>query len=78
MTKQELLSFLQEATKTEESAIPLYVKHIDSTLFLSGFGEDAQEQIRQILNQLHRGSTRHSKIYRRLIDTVEKEDKDVY
>jgi len=78
MTKQELLSSLQEAMKTEESAIPLYTRHIDSTLFLSGFDEDAQERIRQILNRLRREAMEHGEIYKRLIDTVEKEEKDVY
>ena len=78
MTKQKLLNSMQEALKTEESAIPLYTKHIGSTLFLSGFGEDAQKQIRQILNRLRRESMEHGEIYKRLIDTVEKEEKDVY
>lgn len=78
MTKQELLNLLQEAVKTEESAIPLYTKHISSTLFLSGFDEGAKERIRQILEKLYRESTGHSKIYKKLIDRIQGENQDVY
>lgn len=78
MTKNELLEALQEALKTEESAMPLYTKHIDSTLFLSGFDLAEQEQIGRILHTLNVESTHHGMALQLLINKIKSEDKDVY
>lgn len=78
MTKQQLLDSLQEALKTEESTIPLYIKHINSTLFLSSFEDEAQKRIKQILDKLHRESTGHSKIYKKMIGRIEGDERNVY
>lgn len=78
MTKQELLNALEEGLRTEESALPIYTKHIDSTLFLSGFTPEQQDRIRQILNRLSTESTGHARIYQNLIEKITSENKDVY
>jgi hypothetical protein len=78
MTKNELLEALQEALKTEESAMPLYTRHIESTLFLSDFNADEQKQIGQILHVLNAESSRHRESLLQLISKVESEDKNVY
>lgn len=78
MTKQELLKLLKETLNTEESAMPLYTRHIDSTLFLSGFDSGEQKHISRILNTLNAESTDHGIALRQLINKIESEDKDVY
>lgn len=78
ITKEALVGLLEEAYKTEESAIPLYTKHIGSTLFLSGLEEEKQQRIRQILNRLECESENHSRKFQYLINQVKKRAKDVY
>jgi hypothetical protein len=77
-TKQEFLDFLNEALKTEESYLPLYTRHISSTLFLSGFEQEQKDRIRRILMTLHKESTEHAETFKRRIQTVEAGDKNVY
>lgn len=78
MTKERLLSLLDESLKAEESALPLYTKHISSTLFLSGFEAAAKDRIAQILGILQEETSKHYKALRYLIEKVQNEDKDVY
>ena len=78
ITKEKLMDSLNEALKTEESAIPLYSKHIGSTLFFSPFEEDKRKRIEQILNILTHDSQRHARVIEDLIDKLKNEDKDVY
>jgi len=40
MTKEKLLNLLDESLKAEEIALPLYTRHLSSTLFLSDFDTD--------------------------------------
>ena len=78
MTKERLLNLLGESLKAEEIALPLYTRHIGSTLFLSGFEAAKQDRIIQILGILHDESDEHRQTLQRLIDKVQNEDKDVY
>jgi len=78
MTKQELLKSLQHALNTEESAMPLYTRHINSTLFLSGFDHDAQKRMSEILHTLNIESTHHGMALQSLINKIQSEDKDAY
>ncbi|MFA5238427.1 MAG: hypothetical protein WC476_01790 [Phycisphaerae bacterium] len=78
ITKEKLLDSVKTASKTEESAIPLYTEHINSALFLSGFEEDKKQRIQKILQRLNKDSNRHAKTLRQLIRQIESEDKDVY
>lgn len=78
MTKERLLNLLGESLKAEEIALPLYTRHISSTLFLSGFEAAKQDRIIQILGILHDESNEHYRTLQWLIDKVRNEDKDVY
>ncbi|MDD5326232.1 MAG: hypothetical protein PHY02_00265 [Phycisphaerae bacterium] len=78
ITKEKLLDSVKMASKTEESALPLYTEHINSVLFLSGFGEDKKRRIQRILQKLNNDSSRHAETLRQLIRQIESEDKDVY
>lgn len=78
MNKDELISMLEEGIKIEESLIPLYAKHISSTLFLSEYPEKKREEIKTVLNSLENDSEAHKNIYMRLLEKTKGEDKDVY
>jgi hypothetical protein len=78
MTKERLLNLLDESLKAEESALPLYTKHISSTLFLSGFEAAEKERIAQILGILEEETSKHYKALQHLIEKIRNEDKDVY
>lgn len=76
--KQKTLEFLEECLRLEESVIPLYSRHIDNTLFLSGFDKAEREKISRILNKLRSDSMRHRKIFAGLVKKIKGSDKDVY
>ena len=77
-TKQELVNLLEEGLKTEEAVIPLYAKHINSTMFFAPFDEKATEKIKQILNTLKDQSQEHARIYAQLVAKIKSEDENVY
>ncbi|MDD5064103.1 MAG: hypothetical protein PHQ35_05005 [Phycisphaerae bacterium] len=78
MTKEKLLNLLGESLKAEESALPLYTKHLSSTLFLSNFDADEQQHVKRILQTLENESKGHYHTLRCLIDKIKEEKKDVY
>lgn len=78
MTKEELLAMLQRGLDEEEKAIPLYTKHLGTTLFLSSFKPESQVKIKELLMLLKRESESHAKIYDGLLAAVEGAQQDVY
>jgi rubrerythrin len=76
--KEDLLASLKESLNTEERAIPIYTRHLNSTLFLSGFSKDLQEKIKNTLLTLKSESQRHEQIFKALIERLERSQKDVY
>jgi len=78
ITKEKLVDELEEALNTEESAVPLYAKHISSTLFLSGFTDKSCSRIKEILSELASDSDRHTHMFEQLIEHVKSGGKDVY
>ncbi|MBN1787662.1 MAG: hypothetical protein JW806_04640 [Sedimentisphaerales bacterium] len=78
MTKEKLINLLEEAAKTEESALPLYTRHLSSTLFLSDFDTNEQQRISQILQILENESKGHQRTLLSLIDKIKEDNKDVY
>jgi thiamine phosphate synthase YjbQ (UPF0047 family) len=78
MTKEKLLNLLNESVKVEESALPLYTRHLSSTLFLSDFDADEQRHILRILQTLESESKGHRRTLLSLIDKIKEDDKDVY
>lgn len=78
MNKDELISMLEEGLKIEESIIPIYAKHISSTIFLTDFSEKKREELKASLSSLKKDSEDHKEIYLRLLEKVRGEDKDVY
>lgn len=78
ISKEEATKIFTEGIKTEESAIPLYVKHIENTLFLSGFDEVKKARIKEILLQLKQDSGKHKKTYEYLLNITDKSKQNVY
>lgn len=78
MQKQAVLQSLQESLDTEEAAIPIYTKHLQNVMFLSGLNEKEFDQIQKTLFHLRKDSEHHADIFRTLIQEVEKSPKDVY
>ncbi len=78
LTKENLVNELKEALKTEDSAIPLYTKHISSTLFLADMEEETISRIKEILGILNSDSSKHARMFKSLINKIEGETKDVY
>jgi len=65
--KQEIMEMMEECVRIEEAVIPLYSKHIESTLFLSGFDKGAASEVRQILDRLKMDSEKHKVIFEGLL-----------
>jgi hypothetical protein len=78
MTKEELLVMLQRGLDEEERAIPLYTKHLSTTLFLSGFKPESQVQIKELLMLLKKESEFHAKVYDGLLMSIKESQQDVY
>ena len=78
ITKEQLLNELNEALKTEESAIPLYTKHVSSTLFLADMEKEKVSRIKEILGILNSDSQKHAEMFKSLINRIEGDAKDVY
>lgn len=76
--KSDLIERLSVCIQTEESAIPLYSKHITSALFFSGFPEEQQIKLKEILEELVSDSERHKKILNALLERVRSSNQDVY
>ncbi|MFZ2310304.1 MAG: hypothetical protein WAW11_02060 [Patescibacteria group bacterium] len=70
--KELILDELREAMVQEELAIPLYVSHIQQTLFWSGLPVDKQERIIAGLKVLDVDSERHAQAFKHLIELYEK------
>jgi hypothetical protein len=77
-TKEELLQYIDEGIRMEEGVIPMYTKHITSTLFLSGFKDKTRDEVEAILTRLGEDSTKHRKALELLRQEIEESEDDVY
>ncbi len=78
INKNDLIASLKQNLYTEEQSIPIYSKHLNSTVFFSGFSKGLQEKIQNTLLILKNESQHHEQIFKALIDKLEKSPKDVY
>jgi hypothetical protein len=76
--KARATKLLKEFLMIEELIIPLYSKHVDNSLFLSGIKKDNLSKVQGILDALRTDSMRHKQILEGLISSVERSGKDVY
>lgn len=63
---------------TEEMAIPVYAKHLESTLLLSGVSQNEKLQIDGVLTTLRKESEGHERLFQKLISEIEGSSQDVY
>ena len=76
--KEELLEHLRQNQDIEEKAIPIYKQHLNDTLFLSGFSEEAQKKIAEVLEILETDTEIHRKMFEGMIKKIEASEKHVY
>lgn len=72
MDKKLILAKLEEAKLQEELAIPLYVSHIQQTIFWSGLSPEKQEKIIDSLKILDVESEGHAKVLDEMIENYKK------
>ena len=69
--RERLLKRLNDAIFTEESAIPVYARHLDTALFWRGMSGKNHLKIRKYLEILGRQSANHKLIFERIKKLVE-------
>lgn len=78
IAKQELLKLLADALKTEEDAVLIYKKHLESAIFWTGLERDKIKKAKELLDSLAQGSAGHKKAVAKLIKDVQEKDKDAF
>jgi len=78
MTREALIKNLQEAMKTEESAVTIYVRHLSAIVSKSGLPEASISQIRSTFTTLIDANQKHKAFLQSLLKRVEGESIDVY
>ncbi len=59
MNKSQILQKIAEAILAEERAMPIYTRHIESTLYWSGLRKDDQKKITEMFLRLKKDSDKH-------------------
>lgn len=72
MNKELILEKLERAMVGEEFALPLYVSHIEETIFWSGLPKEKQKQIIDSLKILNEESGMHAKAFDKIMETYKK------
>jgi hypothetical protein len=78
MTKNELIAQLRKLHNEEEVAIPIYTKHLESTLFLSHIKSGVRREIEEMLLTLAMESEVHAKMFEAAIKKIQDSKLDVY
>jgi len=78
MTKEELIRHIQEGIKTEESAVPIYSKHLSAIVTKSGLPESSITQIKKTLEILINANKQHKEFLNSLMNRIQGESIDVY
>ncbi|UCD14933.1 MAG: hypothetical protein JSV34_04205 [Candidatus Omnitrophota bacterium] len=76
--KQELLKIFKEAYYTEERAVLIYRKHLDSAIFWTGISKDKAQKAKELLEKLAKDSFSHKIILEGLISEVKENNKDAF
>ncbi len=78
MTKEELILHIQEAMKTEESAIAIYSRHLSAISRRSGLPNETLSRIQKTLDTLIRANQEHKNLLTTLLRRIQGESIDVY
>jgi rubrerythrin len=73
MEKDAIIEILNKALTGEEKAVPIYNKHLSSSLFWTGIEKEKSERIKKILKKLANDSSRHKTTVEGLISKLKEE-----
>jgi rubrerythrin len=76
--KNKLIDSLKKCMDREEKAIPIYMQHLNNTLFLSGFKQEEQTEIINILKILSKESEGHRASFEYMLKEIEESSCNVY
>jgi len=70
MKKQDLLEHIQQAIRTEESAVAIFMRHLSAMILRSGLREEEIFKIRQTINFLVAENKKHKLLLESLYDRI--------
>ena len=68
----KILKMLKEARNTEQGAIPIYMKHLESAIFWTGIPQSNVSKAKKILRRLAAESAAHKVVVEKLITRFER------
>ncbi|NTU69391.1 hypothetical protein HGB13_00985 [bacterium] len=71
--KHKIIAMLNEAVMTEEDAIPIYGKHLETAIFWSGIDPKKEELIRKYMDILINDTRRHVIMFSKIKNILEAE-----
>jgi len=74
MDKEKVIKLLKEALLGEEKVIPIYNKHLSSSVSWVGLEQKKADRVKEILNQLVVDSTRHRGMVEKILEDLMKGD----
>ena len=78
MRKEELVAFIEESIKREESATAVYLGHLKALILRSGLSESEVAEARKTVEFLIKSNMEHKKLMENTLHKIEKDPKDVY
>jgi len=78
MRKEELVAFIQESIKREESATTVYLGHLKALILRSGLSESEVAEARKTVEFLIKSNMEHKKLMESTLHKIEKDPRDVY
>jgi hypothetical protein len=76
--KEDLLKELKEALVTEERSVPVYMKHLDSAIFWTGWEEGTLTKAKTIFTHLAQESSRHKVMVDNLIEHINEDKRNAF
>ena len=76
--KDKLLKQIDAVTDLEKRLIPLFNKHISTSLFFSGLGEKERDSIKEQFQKIAISKTKHLEVLAGIKNEVTKGKNDVY
>ena len=76
--KDDLLKELKEALVLEEQSIPIYMKHLSSAVFWTGWDEQTAAKAKNVFLYLAQESSRHKNIIKDLIENVKQDKRNAF
>ena len=73
MNNDKIIDILDKALLGEEKAVPIYNRHLSSSVFWTGIAKEKSERIKKILKQLADDSVRHKAMVEGLISKLKEE-----